>query len=107
VSLPVYWSSAAREHVLAITQYIARSSPVYAERWSDRVLSRTEQLALFPESGRPVPEANSQTSASCWKAHRLAVVAGGGHMVNLIEPDRYNATIIGFLTGVIPPGARR
>jgi pimeloyl-ACP methyl ester carboxylesterase len=31
---------------------------------------------------------------------RLAVVSGGGHMVNLIEPDRYNATILAFLRGV-------
>jgi 3-oxoadipate enol-lactonase len=31
---------------------------------------------------------------------RLAVVVGGGHMVNLIEPDRYNATVLKFLTEV-------
>jgi pimeloyl-ACP methyl ester carboxylesterase len=31
---------------------------------------------------------------------RLAVVSGGGHMVNLIEPDRYNATILEFLADV-------
>jgi plasmid stabilization system protein ParE len=42
--------------VLAIAQFIARSSPVYAERWSDRLLHRTDQLALFPESGRLLPE---------------------------------------------------
>jgi pimeloyl-ACP methyl ester carboxylesterase len=28
---------------------------------------------------------------------RLAVIAGGGHMVNLIEPGRYNGTILTYL----------
>jgi pimeloyl-ACP methyl ester carboxylesterase len=31
---------------------------------------------------------------------RLATVPGGGHMVNLIEPGRYNAAILAFLAGV-------
>ncbi len=31
---------------------------------------------------------------------RLAVVAGGGHMVNLIEPKRYNSTVLNFLARV-------
>jgi len=57
VTASVHWSASARQHVLAIAQYIARSSPVYAERWSDHVLQRTDQLVHFPESGRLVPEA--------------------------------------------------
>jgi pimeloyl-ACP methyl ester carboxylesterase len=31
---------------------------------------------------------------------RLAVVPGGGHLVNLIEPARYNAAVLGFLSGI-------
>jgi pimeloyl-ACP methyl ester carboxylesterase len=31
---------------------------------------------------------------------RLATVPGGGHMVNVIEPDRYNAALLEFLVGV-------
>lgn len=31
---------------------------------------------------------------------RLAVIPGGGHMINLIEPERYNATIRHFLENV-------
>jgi pimeloyl-ACP methyl ester carboxylesterase len=34
---------------------------------------------------------------------RLATVPGGGHMVNLIEPDKYNAAILKFLAGVERP----
>ena len=30
---------------------------------------------------------------------RLVIVPGGGHMVNLIEPARYNAAIVEFLSG--------
>lgn len=54
MSHDVRWSGTAREHLQAITRYIARSSPVYAERWADRILNRAEQIARFPESGRQI-----------------------------------------------------
>jgi plasmid stabilization system protein ParE len=69
-----------RAHVLAITQYIARSSPVYAERWSDRVLARTDQLVLFPESGRLVPEAEQPDIRE--------LLEGPYRIIYLVQPSR-------------------
>jgi plasmid stabilization system protein ParE len=40
----------------AIAEYIAVSSPVYAEQVVDRVVRRLDQARRFPESGRIVPE---------------------------------------------------
>ena len=52
----VYWTDTAVEHLLAIYEYIARDSPVYAQRMVDRLTRRSEQIAAFPLSGRMVSE---------------------------------------------------
>ena len=52
----VYWTDTAVEHLLAIYEYIARDSPVYAQRMVDRLTRRSEQIATFPLSGRMVSE---------------------------------------------------
>jgi plasmid stabilization system protein ParE len=55
--LKVLWTEAALGHAAAIRDYISQTSPFYAERMMLRLLSRTEQLESFPESGPRVPEA--------------------------------------------------
>ena len=52
----VHWTNTAVEHLLAIYEYIARDSPVYAQRMVDKLTWRSEQIATFPLSGRMVPE---------------------------------------------------
>ena len=51
-----HWTNTAIEHLLAIYEYIARDSRVYAQRMVDRLTQRSEQIAGFPLSGRMVPE---------------------------------------------------
>jgi plasmid stabilization system protein ParE len=53
----VFWSETAIAHLESIAQYIAQTSPMYAERLVGRVFSRADQFAEFPDSGRIVPEA--------------------------------------------------
>jgi len=50
------WTYTAIEHLLAIYEYIAVDSPVYAQRMVDKITRRSQQLANFPRSGRLVPE---------------------------------------------------
>jgi toxin ParE1/3/4 len=57
MKLEVFWSDTAIGHLEAIAQYVAQTSPMYAERLVDRILSHADQVAAFPESGRNVPEA--------------------------------------------------
>lgn len=52
----VHWTFAALGHLLAIYEYIARDSSLYAQRMVDKLTRRSEQIAAFPRSGRVVPE---------------------------------------------------
>jgi plasmid stabilization system protein ParE len=52
----VYWTENAIVHVQGIYDYISRTSEVYARRVVDRLTRRSQQIAIFPESGRTVPE---------------------------------------------------
>jgi len=52
----VHWTNTALEHLLAIYEYIAQDSAVYAQRMVDKLTRCSEQIATFPLSGRMVPE---------------------------------------------------
>ncbi len=54
--MKVHWTDTAIEHLAAIYEYIAQNSPLYAQRMVDRLTRRSEQIAVFPKSGRKVPE---------------------------------------------------
>jgi toxin ParE1/3/4 len=51
------WTEQAVDQLGAITEYVSRSSPVYAEQLIQRITQRLEQVRVFPESGSRVPEA--------------------------------------------------
>ena len=44
------------EHLLAIYEWIARDSPLYALQIMDNLTKRSQQMSDFPFSGRMVPE---------------------------------------------------
>jgi addiction module RelE/StbE family toxin len=52
----VRWTQHALDDLRDIHDFIARDSPRAAESLVDRLLTATERLATFPESGRVVPE---------------------------------------------------
>ena len=52
----VNWTNTALGHLLAIYEYIAQDSSLYAQRMVDKLTRRSEQIADFPLSGRMVPE---------------------------------------------------
>ncbi len=54
--MKVHWTETAQEHLDGIHAHIARNSPVYAKRIVDRLTRRSQQISLFPLSGRRVPE---------------------------------------------------
>ena len=53
------WTEQAVTQLGAIAEYVAVSSPVYAEQVVDRVVRRLAQAQQFSESGRAVPEYQS------------------------------------------------
>jgi toxin ParE1/3/4 len=52
----VTWTETATAQLQAIRDYLARSSPGYAQALAGRVVSRTEALAGQPLFGAEVPE---------------------------------------------------
>ncbi len=52
----VEWAQNAISDLAAIYEFIEADSPRYAVAVVDRLTKRTEQLALFPESGQMVAE---------------------------------------------------
>ena len=54
--MKIVWAETALAQLAAIHEYIAQSSPFYADVMIHRLWGRGAQLAAFPESGRSVPE---------------------------------------------------
>ena len=54
--MKVLWADAAESQLKAIHDYVAQTSPDYALRLVDRLTKRSRQIAVFPFSGRMLPE---------------------------------------------------
>ena len=54
--ITVRWSEESVNDLIAIRAFIARDSEIYANRVVDQLIEAVDQLCLFPESGRDVPE---------------------------------------------------
>ena len=54
--MKVFWTEAALNQLEAIRDFLAQTSPEYAQRVVERLVDRSEQIAAFPRSGRMVPE---------------------------------------------------
>jgi len=52
----ILWSERARRDLLEIGDFIARDKPQAAAAWVGRILDAVQRTALFPTSGRVVPE---------------------------------------------------
>ena len=52
----VRWTGQAVEDLQSIRRFIERDSPRYGRLVVERLYEATERLALFPRSGRMVPE---------------------------------------------------
>ncbi len=54
--MKVVWTEQAFRRLTEIEDYIGRDDPAAAERYIDRLVSRTEVLEVHPELGRTLPE---------------------------------------------------
>jgi toxin ParE1/3/4 len=52
----ILWSERARRDLLEIGDFIARDKPQAAAKWIGKILDAIERTAVFPASGRIVPE---------------------------------------------------
>ncbi len=57
--MKITWTDESIQSTIEIRDYIAKDNPVLAEEWVNKMMSSIEdQLMIFPESGRIVPEIN-------------------------------------------------
>ena len=56
----IEWSRRARTDIRDLKAYIAKDSPYYARRFTERIVASVEKLAEFPNIGRTVPEAEGR-----------------------------------------------
>ena len=54
--MKVHWTETAEGHLDALYAYIAQDSKTYALRTVDRITRKSQQIGMFPLSGRRVPE---------------------------------------------------
>ena len=52
----LFWTPLAVQDLRDLCGYIARENPAAAQRMGEALLKQAETLALFPQSGRVVPE---------------------------------------------------
>jgi toxin ParE1/3/4 len=52
----IWWSRRARQNLRDIGDFIARDKPRAASRWVGMIMDAVGHLAVFPSSGRAVPE---------------------------------------------------
>lgn len=76
----VEWSDLALDDLDEIARYIGRDSPFYAREFVERIFDTTDRLAIFPRSGRLVPEAEDNQTRE--------VIVQGYRVMYDIETDR-------------------
>lgn len=52
----IIWTELALDDLKSIHDYVSRESHVYATRLIEKIIGRVQQLEIFPESGKIVPE---------------------------------------------------
>jgi toxin ParE1/3/4 len=82
----VEWTDNALEQLWASHEYIAQSSPEYAQRVVDRLTKRTQQISDFPLSGRMVPEYNAPQIRE--------VIEGSYRLIYYIKPDQIDVLAV-------------
>ena len=76
--MKVLWTDSAVAQLQAVHDYLAQTSPDYALRIVDRLTRRSIQIAVFPNSGRMVPE---------YERHEIREVFEGRYrIIYLVEP---------------------
>lgn len=91
----VYWTNTAIEHLLAIYDYIASDSPVYADQTVDRLTRRSDFIKEFPEAGRKVPEYD--------RLDTREVIEGSYRIIYRIKEDQIDVLAVFHGRQQLPP----
>ncbi|MCG3181372.1 MAG: hypothetical protein BIFFINMI_03759 [Phycisphaerae bacterium] len=96
--MKIHWTQTAQAHLAAIHQYIAQDSPHYAGQMVDRLTRRSQQIGAFPQSGRKVPEYESDELRE--------VVEGPYRIIYRITPGQLDVIAVIHGARDLPAAAR-
>lgn len=91
----VTWSPLALERIADIAEWIARDSPLAAERWVEEVFASVLHLERYPESGRAVPEVS--------RAEIREVRHGRYRVIYRIEPGQISVLAVRHTRQLLQP----
>lgn len=77
----IEWSRRARTDIRDLRAYIAKDSPYYARRFTERIIASVERLADFPKIGRVVAEAEG-------RENMRELIYQGYRIIYLTRPER-------------------
>ena len=52
----IFWTAIAVQDLRGVCDFISQDNPAAAQRFGEELIKQAEAMALFPESGRMVPE---------------------------------------------------
>lgn len=87
----IRWSNDAIEDLKEICRFIALDSPYYAKIFNDRIFEVVENLKLFPEMGRWVPESDVPKARELiYKSYRIIYQNKGDYLeiITIIHGSR-------------------
>jgi pimeloyl-ACP methyl ester carboxylesterase len=88
----------AEYHGTRFLKPVQPSGPVPAITMDDLSRINVPTLVLIGDREVPYLQIVARALAYTIPNARLTIVPGGGHMINVIEPARYNAAVLDFLT---------
>ena len=76
----VQWTKSALDDLDGIKEFIARDSVHYAEKFEDDAFAITDNIEIFPEMGRIVPERNDPSFRELiFGSYRIMYKIDGNH----------------------------
>ena len=79
------WTETATDQLIAIRDYLARTSSGYAQTLAERIVRRTEDLANHPLLGAEVPEYADEGLREVFE-HPYRMSLSGGHVKARRQP---------------------
>jgi addiction module RelE/StbE family toxin len=85
----IVWTEHAETDLDELFDYIARNSPIYAERFVDRILEAVVRLAELPRVGRQVPEGKAE--------HIRELIVQSQRVIYAIDDDQDTVRILALV----------
>jgi toxin ParE1/3/4 len=92
--MKIIWSPLAIDRASEIAEYIAQDKPSAAEKWTDTVFSKVEQIKSSPEIGRVVPEIRNDQFRE--------LIYGNYRIIYRIEKTQISILTIGHGKQILP-----